>query len=74
MTRVTDSIPRLFLYTSGVLPDSPRWLIAHGRNEEGARILAQLEDRDSTHHPDVVEKLKEIEVSLEQESAGVNAS
>ncbi|TBU36521.1 general substrate transporter [Dichomitus squalens] len=53
-----------------VLPDSPRWCMAHGRGEEGARILAQLEDRDSPHHPDVVEKRKEIEVSLAQESAG----
>ncbi|KAI0690821.1 general substrate transporter [Cerioporus squamosus] len=53
-----------------VLPDSPRWCMAHGRGEEGARILAQLEDRDSPDHPDVVAKRKEIEVSLAQESAG----
>jgi len=53
-----------------VLLDSPRWLVAHGRNEEGARILVQLEDRDSTNHPDVVEQPKEIQVSLERESAG----
>ena len=53
-----------------VLPDSPRWCMAHGREEEGARILAQLEDRDSPDHPDVVAKRKEIEVSLAQESAG----
>lgn len=53
-----------------VLPDSPRWCMAHGREEEGARILAQLEDRDSIDHLDVVAKRKEIEVSLAQESAG----
>lgn len=53
-----------------VLPDSPRWCMAHGREEEGARILAQLEDRDSASHPDVVAKRKEIELSLAQESAG----
>ncbi|KAH9888029.1 general substrate transporter [Cubamyces lactineus] len=53
-----------------VLPDSPRWCMAHGRVEEGVRILAQLEDRDSPDHPDVVAKRKEIEVSLAQESAG----
>lgn len=53
-----------------VLPDSPRWLIANGQREEGAKILAMIEDRDSVDHPDVVQKLKEIEVSLAQESAG----
>lgn len=52
------------------LPDSPRWLIAHGRKEEGARILSLIEDRDSPDHPDVAQKVKEIEVSLAQESAG----
>lgn len=53
-----------------VLPDSPRWLIAHGREEEGARVIAMLEDKDSTDHPEVVKVLKEIKLSLEQESAG----
>jgi hypothetical protein len=53
-----------------MLPDSPRWLIAHDRREEGANVLAILEDKDSPDHPDIKLKVKEIEVSLAQESAG----
>jgi hypothetical protein len=53
-----------------VLPDSPRWLIAHGYKEEGARVIAMLEDRDSIDHPDVLRVQGEIEASLAQESAG----
>ncbi|KAG5650395.1 hypothetical protein H0H81_012385 [Sphagnurus paluster] len=53
-----------------VLPDSPRWLIAHGHKEEGARVIAMLEDRDSVDHPDVVRVAQEIEASLALESAG----
>ncbi|KAL0952866.1 hypothetical protein HGRIS_007086 [Hohenbuehelia grisea] len=53
-----------------VLPDSPRWLIAHGYKDEGAQVIAMLEDRDSTDHPDVIRVLNEIQASLEQESAG----
>lgn len=53
-----------------MLPDSPRWCMAHGMKEEGTRILAWLEDKDSVDHPEVVLKRKEIEVSLAQESAG----
>ncbi|KAL0579235.1 hypothetical protein V5O48_002797 [Marasmius crinis-equi] len=53
-----------------VLPDSPRWLLAHGYEEEGARVIAILEDRDSVDDPDVQRVKKEIEISLAQESAG----
>jgi hypothetical protein len=53
-----------------VLPDSPRWLIAHGYKEEGARVIAMLEDKDDINHPDVLRVKHEIEKSLEIESAG----
>ncbi|KAJ7656218.1 general substrate transporter [Mycena rosella] len=53
-----------------VLPDSPRWLIAHGRADEGARVIAMLEGHESIDHPDVVRVRKEIEHSLSVESAG----
>ncbi|PSS37449.1 hypothetical protein PHLCEN_2v656 [Hermanssonia centrifuga] len=53
-----------------VLPDSPRWLIAHGHEDEGTRVIAQLENADSLDDPRVLGKKKDIEVSLAQESAG----
>lgn len=58
------------LLQGAVLPDSPRWLIAHGQRVEGARVIAMLEDQDSIDHPDVVRVLKDIEDSLALESAG----
>ncbi|THU80850.1 general substrate transporter [Dendrothele bispora CBS 962.96] len=53
-----------------VLPDSPRWLMAHGHVEEAERVIAILEDKDDINHPDVLRVKREIEISLEQESAG----
>lgn len=53
-----------------ILPDSPRWCMAHGRDEEGTRIIAMLEGRDSLDDPHILAKKKEIQVSLEQESLG----
>ncbi|KAF5392125.1 hypothetical protein D9757_003194 [Collybiopsis confluens] len=53
-----------------VLPDSPRWLLAHGYETEASKVIALLKDHDSVDHPDVVRAKKEIEVSLAQESEG----
>lgn len=60
----------LLLLQAMTLPDSPRWLIAHGYKEEGMRVIAMLEDKDSLDHPDVVKARLEIEASLALESAG----
>lgn len=60
----------LLLIQVAMLPDSPRWCMAHGMTEEATQIIAQLEDKDSIDHPDVVLKRKEIEASLALESAG----
>ncbi|KAJ3763531.1 general substrate transporter [Lentinula raphanica] len=53
-----------------VLPDSPRWLLAHGYDQEASKVIALLEDHDSADHPDVNRARKEIEKSLAQESEG----
>jgi len=53
-----------------VLPDSPRWLLAHGQVEEASKVIALLEDHDSVDHPDVVRARKDIEASLALESEG----
>ncbi|TDL25436.1 general substrate transporter [Rickenella mellea] len=59
------------LFQAMALPDSPRWLLAHGRESEATEVLARLTGKDvSVDHPDVLEKKKEIEESLAQESAG----
>ncbi|GAW15575.1 hypothetical protein ANO14919_049890 [Xylariales sp. No.14919] len=48
------------------LPESPRWLIAHGHTEEAVSILASLEAKQ-IDDPYVVTQLEEIEYSVKYE-------
>ncbi len=53
------------------LPETPRWLIEHGRTTDGSRILAALRSKDSTPDDDeIVYQRRAIETALELESAG----
>ncbi len=52
------------------LPETPRYIIEKGRNAEAAEILASLEGGDATiDDPEVVFQRRQIETSLEIESA-----
>lgn len=54
------------------LPESPRWLLAHGREEEGTAVLAALEGNGAETSDPVVQQQKDeiLEaVNLERASA-----
>ncbi|KAJ2892768.1 Sugar/inositol transporter [Zalerion maritima] len=48
------------------LPESPRWLMAHGRKDEAKYILAALAAKD-TADPRVITQFQEIEFSVQYE-------
>lgn len=59
----------MLLLQASVLPDSPRWLLAHGRDDEATEVLARLADAE-IDAPEVLQKRNEITDALKLESAG----
>lgn len=53
------------------LPDTPRWLVEQDRSDEAAAILARLQyELSNESTPEVVHLRRQIETSIEIESAG----
>lgn len=53
------------------LPDSPRWLVVRGREEEARYVTSRLLDRPE-NHPDVEQEMTLIIEALESQSTGGN--
>ncbi|KAF9698914.1 hypothetical protein EKO04_003340 [Ascochyta lentis] len=50
-----------------LFPESPRWLIDHGRREEGLKTLARLHSNGNLDDPWVQEEFHQIEQAIEHE-------
>ena len=46
------------------LPESPRWLITHGRAEEAERVVAEIETRVGVRHPLPSENLPRVRLRM----------
>ncbi|KAI8884926.1 general substrate transporter [Backusella circina FSU 941] len=61
-------IPLIVLaFGISIFPESPRWLLKKGRNEEGLDILAALRGNGDPSHPDVVREYNDILTTIKEE-------
>lgn len=64
-------IPPLFIITGSILiPESPRWLMMRGRNQDAAQILTKYHGGGDRDHPVVKLELREFEESIELQKSG----
>ncbi|RCI03119.1 hypothetical protein CU098_008597 [Rhizopus stolonifer] len=49
------------------LPETPRWLVAHGRDEKAKEVLARLWSEGDVSHPRCVSEYQEIKDGIEAE-------
>ncbi|KAI5479111.1 hypothetical protein MNV49_004110 [Pseudohyphozyma bogoriensis] len=59
--------PLLLILGTWIVPESPRWLIKNGRNEEAHEILARYHSNGKLDDPLVMMELKEIQAAIQTE-------
>jgi MFS family permease len=48
------------------VPESPRWLMIHGRNEEAEKIVAEIEKTVSDNHPETLPEIEHISLRIKE--------
>lgn len=67
-TALQAVIPGIVALVVLFLPESPRWLIAHGRDEEAMAVLAKYHGGDGTESPVVQAEYLEMQQQISSES------
>lgn len=65
--QMVPAVPLLFVTL--VLPESPRWLMIKGREEESLTVLAQLHSNGDVHDPLVLGEFHEMREKVREEAA-----
>lgn len=58
----------LLAFGTFILPETPRWLVAHGRDEQAKEVLARLWTDGDVDHPDTIAEYEEIREGIEIEN------